>query len=264
MKKIDTKTVWITGASSGIGEGLAYELSSRNCKLILSGRNLEALKKVKSKCKNPEFVEILPFDLIDFNQAKSNVEKALSFYGSIDVLINNGGISQRSLLIETDFEVDKKLIEIDYLGTVALTKALLPHFVANQKGQFVTVTSIMGKFGSPYRSGYCGAKHALHGFFDVLRMEHEKDNIKVTTICPGFVQTNISINALTGNGSKQNSLDTATKNGLSVKEFALRCIKAIESRKHEAYIGRKEVFGVFLKRFFPRYLHKFVLKSTVR
>lgn len=263
MKTTNNKTIWITGASSGIGEGLAYELAQKNCKLILSGRNLKALELVKSKCKSQNIV-ILPFDLLDFDNAKNHVQQAVSFFGKIDVLINNGGISQRSLLAETDFDVDKKLIEIDYLGTVALSKALLPHFIENQNGQFVVITSLMGKFGSPFRSGYCGAKHALHGFFDVLRMEHQKDNIKVSLVCPGFIQTNVSKNALTANGSKLNSDDDATKNGMPVAVFVKKFVAGIESNKHEIYIGGKEVLGVYLKRFFPRFLHRFVLKSKVR
>ena len=263
MDSISNKVVWITGASSGIGKALAYELSQRNCKLILSARNIENLERVKSQCTTSEVV-ILPFDLADFNNAKNHVSTAISIYGKIDILINNGGVSQRSLLAETDFEVDKKLIEVDYLGTVALSKALLPHFIHNQKGHFVTVSSLMGKFGSPYRSGYCGAKHALHGFFDVLRMEHQKDNINVTLICPGFIQTNVAINSLTADGSKQNKDDLATLNGMPVGIFVKKLVKAVEANKFEAYIGGKEVLGVYLKRFFPKLLHHFVLKSKVR
>lgn len=263
MKSINGKVVWITGASSGIGEALAYELARRNCKLILSARNVEALEMVKSKCVTAEVV-VLPFDLSDCGNAKNNVDKALAAFGTIDILVNNGGVSQRSLIAETDFEVDKKLIEVDYLGTVALTKALLPHFIKNKTGHFVTITSLMGKFGSPYRSGYCGAKHALHGFFDVLRMEHYKDFLDVTLICPGFIQTNVAKNALTGNGSKQNKEDEATKNGMPVAVFAKKFVKAVESKKFEAYIGGKEVMGVYLKRFFPKFLHYFVLRSKVR
>jgi short-subunit dehydrogenase len=263
MNAINGKIVWITGASSGIGEALAYELARRNCKLILSARNIKALEDVKSKCSTAEVV-ILPFDLSDFDNAKNHVENAIAAFGKIDILVNNGGVSQRSLIPDTDFEVDKKLIEVDYLGTVALTKALLPHFIKNKKGHFVTITSLMGKFGSPYRSGYCGVKHALHGFFDVLRMEHQKDNINVTLICPGFIQTNVAKNALTADGSKQNTDDEATLNGMPVAIFVKKLIKAVESNTFEAYIGGKEVLGVYLKRFFPKWLHHFVLKSKVR
>ena len=263
LMKINNKTVWITGASSGIGEALAYELASKNCNLILSARNKKALEQVKLNCKSAT-VHVLAFDLVDFDNVKNTVAQAIALFGKIDVIINNGGVSQRSLLIETDFEVDKKLIEVDYLGTVALSKALLPHFIARKKGHFVTVTSLMGKFGSPYRSGYCGAKHALHGFFDVLRMEHEKDAVKVTLICPGFIQTNVAKNALTANGMAQNKDDEATKNGMPVAVFAKKMIKAIEQEKFETYIGGKEIVGAYLKRFFPKFLHWFVLKSKVR
>jgi short-subunit dehydrogenase len=263
MNAINGKVVWITGASSGIGEALAYELASRNCKLILSARNTKMLEMVRSKCSSSE-VAVLPFDLTDFDAAKEQVERAISCFGTIDIMINNGGVSQRSLIVDTSFEVDRKLIEVDYLGTVALTKALLPHFIRNQTGHFVTITSLMGKFGSPYRSGYCGAKHALHGFFDVLRMEHQKDNINVTLICPGFVQTNVAINALTADGSKQNIDDEATANGMPVAVFAKKMCKTIESNNFEVYIGGKEVLGVYLKRFFPKILHYLVMKSKVR
>lgn len=262
MSAINNKIIWITGASSGIGEALAYEMAAKNCKLILSGRNQEALQKVKEKCNVT--CEVLVFDLADFDYAKENVAKAIAFFGSIDVLINNGGVSQRSLIAETDFSVDKKLIEVDYLGTIALTKALLPHFIKNKKGHFVTVTSLMGKFGSPYRSGYCGAKHALHGFFDVLRMEHQKNGIDVTIICPGFIQTNVAKNALTADGSKQITDDVATQKGMPVAIFAKKFVRAVEARKFEVYIGGKEILGVYLKRFFPKLLHYSVLRSTVR
>ena len=260
----ENKVVWITGASSGIGKGLALALSQQNCKLILSSRRLEALETVKQKCENPEHVAVVAFDLADIDAMEAITKKALSAFGTIDVLINNGGISQRSLIKDTDISVDKKLMEIDYLGTVALTKALLPHFIKKQSGHIAVVTSIMGKFGSPYRSGYCGAKHALHGFFDVLRMEHEKDNIKVTLVCPGFVNTNVAKNALVGDGSANNAQDTATEKGLSVPVFCKHMLKAITKEKFEVYIGNSEIRGVYLKRFFPKLLHKVVLKSKVR
>ncbi|MGB6268302.1 MAG: SDR family oxidoreductase [Olleya sp.] len=258
------KVVWITGASSGIGKGLVLALSKIDCQLIISSRHEATLNEIKTGCPNPNNIVVLPFDLANYNTMKLVVEQAINYFGKVDILINNGGISQRSLIIDTNISVDKKLMDIDYLGTVALSKALLPHFIKNKTGHYAVVTSLMGKFSSPYRSGYCGAKHALHGFFDAMRMEHEKDNVKVTLICPGFVNTNIAKNALIGDGSLQNSQDTATENGLSVSEFSNRMIKAIQKEKFEAYIGKKEVLGVYLKRFFPKLLHKFVLKSQVK
>ena len=264
MKVNAQKVIWITGASSGIGEALVYQYNAKGHKTIISSRKQEELEKVKQSATYPENIFILGMDISRFDEMKSKVKMAINAFGTIDILINNAGVSQRSLIIDTDFEVYKKLMDINYLGTVALSKAILPEFIRRKSGHFVTVTSLMGKFASPYRSGYCGVKHALHGFFDGLRMEHEKDGISVTLICPGFVQTNVAKNALTADGSSQNKEDEATKNGLPVAFFAKKMISAIDKKKFEAYIGRKEIIGVYLKRFFPKLLHKVVIKSDVR
>lgn len=264
MKKLNGQVVWITGASSGIGEELAYQLSKQGCKLILSSRREKALTLVKSKCKLPENIEVLPLDLAKTDHMPAVVEKAINAFGHIDILINNGGISQRSPIIETTIDVDRTLMEVDYLGTVALSKALLPHFISRKSGHYVVVSSLMGKFSSPFRSAYCGAKHALHGFFDALRLEHDKDHIKVTMICPGFVNTNVARNALTGDGSEQGMQDDMTENGLKVSVFAKKMITAIRKEKFEAYIGKFEKFGVFVKRLSPRLIHKLVLRSKVK
>ena len=197
------KVIWITGASSGIGRALAIELAQQKVKLILSSRTKEELERVKKKCANFSEVQILPLDLVDYTNLQEKVDKAIAFFDKVDILVNNGGISQRSLAIDTQISVDKRLMDINYLGTVALSKALLPHFIKNKKGQFVVTTSIVGKIGTPLRSSYAASKHALHGFFDSLRAEQYKNNIFVTLVCPGFVNTNISLNALTGDGTPQ-------------------------------------------------------------
>ena len=263
MPSIAKKTVWITGASSGIGEALVYQLRKQDCKLIISSRNEADLRRVKNNCDYPRNIKIIPLNLENFSDMPMKTAEAVASFGSIDILINNAGISQRSYILDTDLEVYKKLMDVNYLGTVALTKALLPYFIKQRSGHFVTVTSLMGKFGSPLRSGYCGAKHALHGFFDVLRMEHEKDNIEVTLICPGFIQTNIAKNALTGNGTAQNKEDVATANGMKTDVLSRKIIRAIEKRNYEVYIGGNETFAVLLKRLFPKLLHRVVLKSKV-
>lgn len=264
MNKIDGKVVWITGASSGIGKALALHLSAKNCKLILSARNFNALEKVRLSCNKPEQVALLPLDLEQLDILPKLTDKAISFFGKIDVLMNNAGISQRSLILETEISVYKKLMDVNYLGTIALSKAILPYFIEQGYGQYAVVTSLMGKFASPYRSGYCGAKHALHGFFDALRMEHEKDGVKVCLVCPGFVATEIAKNAIIGNGAAQGADDTATANGLKPSIFVGKMISALEKEKYEVYIGGKETKGILLKRFFPKLLHRMVLKSAVR
>jgi short-subunit dehydrogenase len=264
MRYFDHKTIWITGASSGIGKALSLFLSQYDCSLILSSRRAELLEEVKSNCKDPSRVCVLPFDLKETNLMSQKVQEAILAFGNIDILVNNGGISQRSALLETTLEVDRKLMEVDYLGTVALSKALLPHFIDRQRGQFVVVTSLMGKFSSPFRSAYCGAKHALHGFFDALRLEHEKDGVSVTFICPGFVNTNVARNALTGDGSPQGYQDEKTQNGMPADVFAIKMARAIRKRKFEAYIGGIERIGVLVKNLSPRLIHWMVKNKRVR
>ena len=258
------KIVWITGASSGIGKALAIELSNQNAKLILSSRKKDALELVNNECKNPDEVKIVTLDLEDYTNLKPKVDEAINCFGTVDILVNNGGVSQRSFVKDTQISVDKRIMDINYLGTVALSKAILPHFTKNKKGQFVVTTSIVGKIGTPLRSSYAASKHALHGFFDSLRAEHHKDNIAVTLVCPGFVNTNVSKNALTGDGSKQEKMDIATANGIQPERFAKLMAKAIKSHKQEVYIaGTKEKLGIFAKRFFPQLLSKMIRKLSV-
>ena len=264
MSNFKNKIVWITGASSGIGEALAKEYASLGAKIILSARRKEELNRVQSECDlNDQQALVLPLDLSKHDEMGVKVQQALAHFGHVDILINNGGISQRSLVLETDFSVYKKLIDVDYLGTVALTKALLPHFVERQSGHFAAVTSLMGKFASPLRSGYCGAKHAVHGFFDGLRMEHHDDNIKVTLICPGYIQTNVSMNALTADGSQQQTMDKKTAAGLPPEKCAKRIILAIRRNKHEVNIGGMETYATYIKRFFPRLVHSIARRVAV-
>lgn len=258
------KIVWITGASSGIGKSLAIELSHQNAKIIISSRKKEDLELVRKACKNDYDVKIIPLDLEDYSNLEPKVEEAIAAFGHIDILVNNGGISQRSFAKDTEIAVDKRLMDINYLGTVGLSKALLPHFIKNKKGQFVVTTSIVGKIGTPLRSSYAASKHALHGFFDSLRAEQHQNNISVTLICPGFVNTNISKNALTGNGAPQEKMDAATANGIQPERFAKLMAKAIRKKKEEVYIaGAKEKLGVYTKRFFPKIVSVMIRKLSV-
>jgi dehydrogenase/reductase SDR family member 7B len=258
------KVIWITGASSGIGKALAIELSLKKAKLIISSRSKEALIEVKNDCKSPGNVIIVMLDLEEYLQLSSTVAEAISAFGKIDILVNNGGISQRSLVKDTNILVDKRIMDVNYFGTVALTKEILPHFIENKNGHFVVTTSIVGKIGTPLRSSYAASKHALHGFFDSLRAEHKNDNIAVTLVCPGFVNTNVSINALTGDGSPQQKMDLATQNGIESKRFAKLMTKAIQQKKEEVYIGGfKEKLGVYVKRFFPKILSIMIRKLSV-
>lgn len=257
-------TIWITGASSGIGRSLALEYSKKKVNLILSSRNKAKLEGLKEQMGNPSTVRVLPLDLTQPDTFSERVRQARDFFGGIDVMIHNGGISQRSLASETQLKVDRMIFETNYFGTVGLTKCLLPVFKEQSRGHFVVITSVVGKFGTPLRSSYSGSKHALHGFFDSLRAELHEENIKVTLICPGFVNTDVSINALTGDGSRQDKMDKATKAGLSPDDFAIRAIRAISREKREVVIsGIPEKFAVLVKRFFPGLHARLIHRAAV-
>jgi len=256
--------LWITGASSGIGEAVAKKYAKEGHLLILSARNVEALERVKLACAHPENVRVLALDLTQSETFREKVATALSFFGKVDTLLHNGGISQRSLIKETSLAVDRKLMEVNYFGTVALTKALLPHFLERKTGHFGVVTSLVGKFASPYRSSYAGSKHALHGFFDTLRAEHYADGIAVTLICPGFIRTQVSINAVTGDGSPLGVMDQAQDQGMTPEACAEQLFRAMQSKKEEVYIGGKETLAVYLKRFFPGLFSRILRTAKVR
>ena len=261
---VKNKVIWITGASSGIGAALAMEYAKHGALLILSSRNTDALHSIKSAFSAPERAQILEMDLASHTGFDKHVERAVNFYGRIDVLINNAGISQRSLASETILKVDRQIFEVNYFGTIALTKALIPHFKEKGGGHFVVITSVVGKIGTPLRSSYAASKHALHGFFDSLRAELHEDHIKVTLICPGFVNTDVSVNALTAKGERQGIKDRATAEGLNPEVFAKKAIKSIVKQKQEVVIGGfLEVLAVYVKRFFPLVLAKMVRKVKV-
>ena len=259
------KTVWITGASSGIGRAAANRWAELGARVILSSRKEESLQEVANQWTEEQRSQslILPLDLSQAEQLPDKVAAALQWAGTIDVMVHCGGISQRSTVLETDLSVDRRVMEVDYFGTLALTKALLPHFVERQAGQFVVVTSLMGLFSSPLRSGYCGAKHALHGFFESLRAEHHDDGIGVTMVCPGFIHTNISMNAVVGDGSQQGTMDAKTGAGLTPEVCATRMVRAVERRKPQVLIGRFEIIGAYLKRFAPGLMRRIVRKAAV-
>ena len=255
------KKVWITGASSGIGEQIAYAFAKEGAHLILSARNKAELERVKNGCTTALKVDIVILDIANHAEIFTIAKDVIAKVGAIDVLVNNAGISQRSLAKETDFEVDTHIINVDLLGTIAMTKAVLPTMIAQKSGQIIVISSLMGKFGAPMRSTYAAAKHGLHGFFDTLRAELFDDNIQVLMVCPGFIHTNISLNAVTADGSKQGTMDNATGKGIDPSVLAAKILKALKNGKEEIYVGGREVIGIYLKRFFPRILSRVVRKA---
>jgi short-subunit dehydrogenase len=266
MAAIKNQIVWVTGATSGIGEALVHAFAAQGAKIILSARRVQELERVAKETKlSAEDHLILPLDLAKNDDYSAEVKRVLDKFGRVDILVNNGGISQRSLARDTTIAVDKEIMNVDFFGTVSLTKALLPSMLANKSGMVVAVSSAVGKFGSPWRSGYSAAKHALHGFFDSLRAECYADGLKVLIVCPGFIQTNVSINALTGSGKALGEMDPATAAGLTAPEAARQIVNAIKYDKEEVVVGQfKEKLGVWVKRHFPSVFSVMIRKMAVR
>ena len=225
---------WITGASSGIGEGLARALAARGARVILSGRNVVALEAVARDC---ETVLVLPFEATDFDRIPGIVERAWSWKGRIDGLVNNAGISQRSLAVETAFAVYQRLIAVDLLAPIALTQAVLPRMVQAGGGRIVAISSVAGIVGAPLRSAYSAAKHGLIGYHDAVRAENEHLGIRVHVLAPGSVRTNVSRNALTADGATRGVSDAAIEAGMSPAESAEAMLAAIEAGKRELVLA---------------------------
>ena len=242
---------------------MALALAAQQAHLILSSRNENALQKVANACSAAGAASVLvqALDLERYDALEGIAQTVLQRVGKIDILINNGGISQRSLCWETNLEVDKKIMDINYFGTIALTKAVLPSMLTHQLGHVVVVSSVTGKVGWHQRSAYAASKHALHGFFDSLRMELGNRPVLVTIVCPGYIRTQVSVNALRGDGAMHSSMDTHTERGMPPERAAYRILRAIEAGREEVWFGGREVIGIYLKRFFPKYFSRIGKKS---
>lgn len=257
------KVIWITGASSGIGEELAKQLAKEKAALILSARRVDELERVKQFClQYTNRVEILPVDLAENNTLNDAANKAISFFGKIDMLINNGGISQRSGVLETSEEVEQRIMQINYTSAVTLTKAVLPQMEKNGFGNIILMSSITGKIGVPNRSSYCASKHAIIGYFDALRAELKmrKSPVNINIIMPGYIHTNISLHAVKGDGKEQGVMDKGQANGMPVEECVRKILSAVRSNKKEVLIGRKELLMAYFRRFIPSLYYNLIVK----
>ncbi|MPR32736.1 SDR family oxidoreductase [Salmonirosea aquatica] len=258
------KVVWITGASSGIGEALALELAKAGATLVLSARRVEELERVKQSTSLPaERVMVLPLDVTKFELAAEKAAEIITRFGRIDVMVHNAGVSQRSYVRDTSLDVYQRIMDVDFFSTVALTKAVLPYMISQQNGHFIVISSVAGKVGTPMRSGYNAAKHALHGFYDSLRAEVFDDNIRVTVVCPGYIKTNVSLNALDSQGDKYGQMDANQAKGMPADVCARKILHAAAQDQKEAFIGGlTEMAAVYLRRLWPSFLFKMVRKNT--
>eukprot|EP01062_Namystynia_karyoxenos_P059786 TRINITY_DN51206_c0_g1_i1.p2 TRINITY_DN51206_c0_g1~~TRINITY_DN51206_c0_g1_i1.p2 ORF type:complete len:342 (+),score=105.81 TRINITY_DN51206_c0_g1_i1:77-1027(+) len=249
------KVVWVTGASSGIGEQLALLFAQQGAQLVLSSRRREALEAVQTQCGGAAQAKVVPLDLADLDSLPAKAEEALRCFGRIDVLVNNGGVSTRALAQDTDFAVDQKVAVVDYLGQVRVTKAVLPHFIERRSGQIINISSVAGKAGVLMRTAYCGAKFALLGWMDALRVEMRAqglEDIHICNVCPGPVATNVALNALTADGSRNDRADPLIDNGVRPQRCAWLILAGAANHREELWIAKQPILTtVYLAQYFP-------------
>lgn len=259
------KTVWITGASSGIGKALAFVCANRGARVILSSRNIKALAQVKTSLPATEQHIVVPLDLSEPEQIQAVVVEAMNTIGQVDVLINNGGIGQRGFACETNLNVQRKVMEVNYFGAVAMTQAILPYMKKQGGGVIATVASVAGLVGGKSMAGYSASKHAIIGYMDCLRAEETVNGIKVLNICPGFVQTQISVNAYRGDGTKFEEMASSIANGIPVDSCAKQIVKAIEKDKAQVIIGKGISFWApAIYKFFPSIFRRLAAAKNYR
>lgn len=265
VSSLNGKVVWITGASSGLGKALAQSCATRGAEVILTARRFEELENVRQSLSHPERHLCICADITDEAQVRSAFEQALNVKTKIDWLINNAGLSQRALIADTTMLTERAIMEVDYFSQVFLTKTVLPTLLQQKSGRVVFVSSVAGLLGTQYRASYSAAKAAIHMWANSLRAEVTDQGIGVSVVFPGFVKTNVSINALDGEGKPQGFDNDATANGLEADQFAEITINAL--LKGDEYIvvgGAKEKLGVWVSRLSPKTLYRMIRKMKVK
>lgn len=264
MERFKDKVVWITGASSGIGEGLAYGFARESARLALSARRVSELERVKAACVGSPNILVVAFDIVDEVGRARAVDTVLAHFGHIDIMVQNAGVSQRALAKDTALSVDRKIMELDYFSVIALTKLILPSMIARKSGHFVVTSSVAGKFGVPIRSAYCAAKHALHGFFDTLAIECSPYKIYTSLLVIAGVQTDVSKNALKGDGTEWGKMDDTQSRGMDVAECTQIILDGVAKKKREinVLVSPTGMF-IWLKRLLPNVLHNMMVKKTL-
>jgi dehydrogenase/reductase SDR family protein 7B len=263
MRSFEGKVAWITGASSGIGECLVYSFIKSGATIIASSNEPSELERVKNNCGNLSAkVLIAPFDLSDTTGIEKFVAEQVEKAGRIDYLLNIGGISQRATIEDTPLWLDRKIMEINYFGTIALTKAVLPYMIKQKSGHILATSSISGRFGFPLRSAYSASKQALHGFFETLQIENKKYNIRSSVIIPGRVRTKISIRALDSKGKDHGKMDAGQSKGITPEKAAKTIIRGMKRNKREILVGSSELTMLFIRRYFPRLF--FILADKIK
>jgi dehydrogenase/reductase SDR family member 7B len=256
------KTIWVTGASSGIGEQICYLLSNAGAHIILSARRKDELERVKNNCAHPDKCSIVLIDLNDETSVRKAYDEIKSQNIKIDIFFNNGGISQRSLALETPLELERKMFEVNFFSNILLSKLVGNDMLRRKEGHIVVTSTLLGKWGFHTRSSYAGSKHALHGYYDSMRMEVEDHGIHITLVTPGFIATDISKNAFDAQGHSTRILDNNQKTGMPPEECAEHILKGVAAQKKEFGVGKGEINGLWVKRYFPGIFQKILKKKS--
>ncbi|MFZ5940768.1 MAG: SDR family NAD(P)-dependent oxidoreductase [Bacteroidota bacterium] len=253
----ENRIVWITGASSGIGEALAGEFAARGATVLISSHEADELERVR-KGLEAVSAKVFPvvFNLGNPDEVEATAKAVLEKYGRVDVLMNNGGISQRSLAVETPISLDRKIMEIDYFAGIILTKAVLPGMIERGFGHIGVTSSISGKFGFPLRSAYAAAKHALFGYYESVRAENSRYGVRVTLFSPGRVRTSISLHALEKDGRPHGKMDPGQARGIPPRTCARRMVRAMIANRKDVLVGSSELIMVYIHKYF-RWLYYF-------
>lgn len=247
------QTVWITGASSGIGAACALRYAAEGARLVLTSSSADRLEPVAEQCRaaGSPGVVVLPYDLRRPEGVPALAAAAWEAFGGLDIMFCNAGVSQRARVEDTSPEMLRTIMEIDYFAPVAMAQAILPRMLERGGGHIAVTTSISGRFGFPLRSAYSSAKFALYGFFETLQAEYYDRGIRVTLVCPGRVRTNISFSALEKGGRPHGRLDPGQARGISAEKAARTIVRAIRHGRREVLVGGGELLMVWIKRFFP-------------
>ncbi|EDX14885.1 dehydrogenase/reductase SDR family protein 7-like [Drosophila simulans] len=264
------KVVLITGASSGLGESLAHVFYRAGCRVILAARRTQELERVKKDLLaldvDPAYPPtVLSLDLAELNSIPEFVTRVLAVYNQVDILINNGGISVRADVASTAVDVDLKVMVVNYFGSVALTKALLPSMVKRGSGHICFISSVQGKFAIPQRAAYSASKHAVQAFADSLRAEVANKNINVSCVSPGYIRTQLSLNALTGSGSSYGKMDETTAKGMSPDKLAERILQCILRKEPDIIVSDVQAkIAYYLRHLCPSLYFWIMAKRAVK
>jgi len=252
------KTAWITGASSGIGKAIAYELGFKKSKVVLAARRIEKLKDIEAELKTVG-IEVFscPTDVSKEADCKNLIEKTIERFGTIDVLINNAGISMRAMFEDTELDVLRRVMDVNFWGTVMCTKYAMP-YLTKAKGTVIGVSSVAGYRGLPGRTGYSASKFAMHGFLESLRTEHYNTGVNVLLICPGFTASEIRETALIADGSQQGKSPKEETKMMTAEEVAKEVIKSIENNTRDKVLTRQGKMTVMVNKLLPSFMDKMV------